>query len=496
MAFNKNKGLKIFSDTLIYMVSGLMLKGFSFFLLPLYTAYLSPTDYGITSITSSFLATTSFLTSLSLYSAVFRFYADLKNDRLKLRRFYGTIISFVMIITAGSILIMFLLKNWIITYIFVGIDFFPTIFLVIISLFFYCQYLIYENVLKSQQRAKKYAVVTTGYFFITLLANLIFVIQFNMGATGVLIANLITYILFTLVFWVDLSIGKSIEWCFDIKILKEALNYSIPIIPHNLSTQLAMFISKIFIGDIANLGAVGLYAIASQFANIADVVQNYVNSAYGPWLYEQLNEKKDDMKHKISMISSSLVYLLGFFLLGIALFTHDFIILFLSKSYVLAWMYVPLIVWVLLIKTIYYFYVEILFYHKNASRLIFISTLSSSLVNILLSYFAIKSFGIIGSIMADFISVLIRVILVVYLAQRFDDIGLRLKDFVLNILFISLFMLVGLYFSYKNYPTTFNLHEFLYRIGVMILYLFIIIYMNKKNFSFLVTRRPKVKTNE
>ncbi|HFR3426728.1 TPA: hypothetical protein ACHU7U_002002, partial [Streptococcus suis] len=100
----------VFKNTIIYMVCGVLIRGFSFFLLPLYTSYLTTVDYGITSLVSSFLITGSFLVAASLYSAIFRFYVDLKHDTVRLSRFYGTIILFVLMMSIIASVVMILGK--------------------------------------------------------------------------------------------------------------------------------------------------------------------------------------------------------------------------------------------------------------------------------------------------------------------------------------------------------------------------------------------------
>ncbi|MGU7999200.1 lipopolysaccharide biosynthesis protein [Streptococcus suis] len=473
----------VFKNTIIYMVCGLLIRGFSFFLLPLYTSYLTTVDYGITSLVSSFLITGSFLVAASLYSAIFRFYVDLKHDPVRLSRFYGTIILFVLLISIIASIVMILGKKIVGYYFFNNIDFFPTIFISILSLVFYCQYTIYENILKSQQQAGKYAIITLIFFILTLVLNILFVVHFKLGANGVLLANLITYAVYFFVMLIDLWKSSMIIWCLDKRLLKEALLYSIPIIPHNLSTHITVFLSKLFIGDIGNLGDVGLFAIASQFGGIADIVQGYVNSAYGPWLYEQMTILNDSVRKNIAKISEILTYVIGFFLLGIALFSHDYIILLLDKGYASSWKYIPLIVSVFLIKILYYFYVEILFYHKKASRLIFVATLSSSLVNVVISYYLIGILGITGSILADFISMLIRVGIVIAISKRFEDIGLKLSKLVYIIMVVVVFMGIGLYFTYLNYPFTFSYIEFGYRVVVMFTYLGFVLYKFRAEFK-------------
>ncbi|WP_050584877.1 lipopolysaccharide biosynthesis protein [Streptococcus suis] len=473
----------VLKNVIIYMVCGLLIKGFSFFLLPLYTSYLTTTDYGITSLTNSFLITGSFVVSLSLYSAISRFYIDLKSDLERLSRFYGTIILFVLIVSILIGMLMAYEKNVLTQYLFLNIDFFPSVFISILSLVFYCQYTIYENILKSQQQAGKYSVITVTFFILTLVLNILFVVYLKLGATGVLLANLITYFLYFLLMVIDLWKSNMITWCLDLHLLKEALLFSIPIIPHNLSTYVAIFLSKLFISDVGNLEAVGLYTIASQFGSIADLVQTYVSNAYGPWLYEQMAMLNNSVKKNISTISEILSYTIGFFLLGIALFSHDYIVLLLDKVYASSWVYIPLIVFVFLIKMLYYLYVEILFYHKNASRLIFIATLTSSVVNIIISYYLVKHLGISGSIIADLISMIIRVVIVIAISKRYEDIGLKLPKLLYIIMVVVIFMVTGLYFTYTKYKFVFSYMDFGYRVFILLVYMIFVVYKFREEFK-------------
>ena len=83
---------KLVSNSIIYSITGILQKCFSLFLMPLYTVYLTTADYGITSVAGSFSTTMGFVISLSLFSAVTRFYVELKDDPKKLSRFYGTVV--------------------------------------------------------------------------------------------------------------------------------------------------------------------------------------------------------------------------------------------------------------------------------------------------------------------------------------------------------------------------------------------------------------------
>ena len=462
-----NSTKKVVANSIIYSIGGILTKCFSFFLLPLYTAYLTTEDYGITSLTSSFTATMSFVVALSLFSAVVRFYVDLKDDPKKLKRFYGTVVLFSLLSAVSWGLLLTVLHKPVSKYIFSGVNYYPVIFLCLSSLVFHVQHTIYINILKSQQRAAYASALNLIYFLMTVGLNILFVVAFQMGAVGVLLAGLITNVAFFLVFLADMLRTKSITFCLDMPLLREALMYSIPIMPHNLATQIAMLISKVLIGGTASLASLGVYSVASQFGNIADTIQSYVDSAYSPWLYEKLHAKEASYKHTIRNTARMLGAVIGLFFLGIALFAQDYIVLFLEPSYLDAWKIVPLIVLVFAIKTIYYFYVGVLFYHKKASRLLFVATLSSSLLNIFLSYFLIPAWGVVGSVAADGISMLLRVSIIVAISKRFEDVGLRVWDFVGNFIMIAGFIAAGLALSWFCYPDTFSLLNFGYKILVV-----------------------------
>lgn len=480
---------KIVSNSILYTISGLLIKCFSFFLLPLYTAFLSTEEYGITGLASSFLGTMSFVAAFSLYSAVMRFYVDLKDQEDKLKLFYGTIVIFTFFSSICLGLVLTVLKGFVSKYFFSGISFYPNILLCLISLVFQCQHTIFENILKSQQKSMQYSILSVAYFLVTISLTILFVVRFKMGATGVILATLLAGLIYSAYFITFMARTKQIVFRIDRNLLREALKYSIPIMPHNLSTQIATLLSMGLIGGQSSLSSLGIYTIASQFGNIADTVQGYVNQAYGPWLYEKLHSRETHFKEDIRETSKFLISAIGLLFLGISLFSREYIVLFVSEEYRSAWQYVPLIVFVYSIKIAYYFYVEVLFYHKKASRFLFIATLSSSLVNIVLSFVLIPVYGIYGSILADGISMFIRVFIVVALSRKFDKVGLNLQDFVFNLTYISLFILVGIYPAFKKGLNQFNLQIFLYEVLIVLVYIVFVSFINKKQIARIVKQK-------
>ena len=191
-------------------------------------------------------------------------------------------------------------------------------------------------------------------------------------------------------------------------------------------------------------------------------------------------QKQDHNYKDIRKIVKFLVSVIGLLFLGIALFSHDYVSLFFDASYAQAWTYIPMTIAVFAIKTIYYFYVEVLFYYKKASRLLFVATLSSSILNVLLTAFMVPLWGVYGSIVADAISIVVRVVIVVYISKGFEDIGLRFWDFVGSFVETVLFIAVGSSLSYTIFADSFSWWNFAFKVLIVMLYVGKMMFLHKE----------------
>ena len=153
----------------------------------------------------------------------------------------------------------------------------------------------------------------------------------------------------------------------------------------------------------------------------------------------------------------------------------------------------PLIVAVYAIKTMYYFYISVIFYDKRATKVLFTASISGSIINIILSSVFIPLWGVNGSILADAIAMVIRVAIIYYIyMHKCPDSGIRLSDFVFNLLVVLIFMFGGLSLSYIKYQESFSIVNFLFKIAVIIIYIvFQTILYRKEIKRFLLYRKYK-----
>src|SRR5438128_6719611 len=67
----------------VYGIGGFLLKGISFFLLPLYTHYLSPRDYGVFEVLELSMSLLGMFLNMGITAALLRYYGAAKTEAEK-----------------------------------------------------------------------------------------------------------------------------------------------------------------------------------------------------------------------------------------------------------------------------------------------------------------------------------------------------------------------------------------------------------------------------
>lgn len=473
-----NDKKKVMENSFLYIMSSLLVKAIGFLLLPIYTFYLTPEHYGIIELVNSFIGVATFIVSFSLYSSAIRYYTDYKGDNHKIKRFYGTLVTFNFL--SGLLFTLFglVFKEILIKFFFEGISFYPIIFIAIITLIFDSLHTMHQSILQGIQSGKKLTIINIIFFFISIVLKLIFIAWFKLGAVGFLYAQLIVYALYSFFIIIDLKKNNMFEFTIDFIILKEALSYSIPIMPHNLSSSIATFMSRIFLNINSTLATVGVYSVASQFGMLIDTIQASVNKAFLPWFYENMNIGDENSKKEVVNLSYLLMKFYSIVYMTIGMFSQEIILFMTNKKYIMAWTTIPLLVMGYSIKSMYYFYVDILFFYKQASKKIFIATLSGSISDVIIAYILIPKLGMYGAAIAFVIARIITVIIVKLFSKKYD-IGYSILKMIRIIVPSLVLMMLGLYFSYTRFLTNLSWYNLIYKMLILFSYLLYLYYSNK-----------------
>lgn len=479
---------KIFNNSLLFSLGTIFSKAVGFLMVPIYTHYVSDADYGIATTITTFVSTFGIVIMLSLRAALIRFYN--KYDEQQKQQFVGTITCFVMANAAVICTLLCLLNKLYTPFLFKDIDFYPLVFLGVLSLGFEGIYLVYQSVLQAKQDGKGYSVNSIIYLLVHAVAVVVFVMAFKMGALGIVISNLITNGAFAV--YGVISMWKKGLMClsWNRKMLTRSLKYSLPILPHNLSSNLNTYAIKLIINYFIGYALSGLYTLASQFSTITNLVQSSINLAFRPWFVEQMGSGKEG-RTQIKYMTVMIMSVYSFFAVGVALFCKEIVIIFAEKSYIDAWKMVPFFLATQLITFVYYSHVQALMYNIKMSKFTVLCSLSGLIVNVAVSLLLVSSLNIYGVLIARLVSQFVMAALTVAVSRRAEKVDFGLKKMVLYILAASVLMGLGMLCAWQNIGI--SLLEILLKMILLAISFAIFIYPYRKDFYELVLGTIKKK---
>jgi O-antigen/teichoic acid export membrane protein len=433
-------------SSVIYTITTILQNGIAFFLLPLYTRYLTPNDYGILAVVSSINGFLTIFLMLSLHGAMTRFYFDYRFEPEKLKAFWGTILTFILIFSMGAGGLLILFGQILFKPVIGEIPFYPFVVLGIGAVMFQPFFTIYLSLLQTREEAGKYAILSFSQFMINLALVITLVVFIGWGAEGPLTATLITAVLFfiTSIY----ALRKDVVFGMNKLYLKEALRYSLPLVPHSLASQISNATGKLFLNYLVNTGAAGLYNIGFMFGSIIGVVSDGINKAYVPISMGILStNRREELDHLKNIV---LFLVVMYCLLGtvISLFSKEAIFILTTEAFYKSYVIVPFLAFYFVLGGIYYILVNILFFVKRATKFVAIGTGLGAVANILLSWVLIPRYGLFGAAAATMLAQVIGTLFIGFIGRTFEVIRWEYKKFVLIFILSAMFSFV--FITLKN----------------------------------------------
>ncbi|MDO6759749.1 oligosaccharide flippase family protein [Tamlana sp. 2_MG-2023] len=422
---------KILRNSGIYSILNLLQKGINFLLVPVLTVYLTTFDYGIISVVASINAFLNVFYLLSLNGSLNRFYYEYKDDEDKVNRLFGTIVTFVFGFSIILTLVLLLTHQYVLDPFLDEISFYPYMLVGMITALFSPVFTIYQNTLQAKQNGTQFGKNNLLFFITNITFLLIAVIVLELGALGVIGALALTNFIFFI--YTLTKFGKDIKIGIDRPLLKQSLNYALPLVPHSLSGVVTNVIDRLFVNKLLSTSLTGIYSLGSTFGSIVFLIASGINQAFVPWFNEQV--KANNVKN-IPTIAKLLVLFYCFIALGLSFFGKEVIAFVTPESYHQAWVVIPFIAFAFVYHGVYYFFAGSLFYdiQGRGTKIIPISTISAATINIALNILLIPQFGIIGAAVSTLLAKFILCISLKFFYKKY----LNLKYPELFLIFVPL----------------------------------------------------------
>ena len=426
-----NVANNLYKNTIILGICTLLNKGLMFVMLPLFTRWLSVSDYGAYDVLATYISLLIPLVSLAAGNAIFRLSVDASEEN-KIGYFSsGLALYIVNSIIAVSILLLF--KSY---FNFTNLG--PFIILLlgeILDNYFQCY-------LRANKDLPLYGLCRTATVVISAITITILVKGFDYGLTGLLLGYSSGYYISVILIICKTSFFKNI--CLkkiSIYKIKELVNYSWPLIPNDISWWVINVSDRQIINLFLGASANGIYAIAYKIPNLCSSVFGVFNISWQESATEILSSAdRETFYNNILHKTYNLIITLCIGLVSCNFLFFDYIF---DARYSDARLYSSILVASIIFSTISIFYggIQISLKRPKANG---ISTLIGAIVNLVIHLLLVDFIGLYAAAFSTLISNAVVLYIRKYMLRKIYNIKLDLKCYCLVPVFIyfSIFSMI------------------------------------------------------
>ena len=248
----------------IYGLGGLVSRILAVLLLPLYTRYLTPSDYGKVETLIALTTVGGIVLRFGIHSAFFRFYFD-SPDPAARRLVLRTSFWFTMAMATAGLIGGLLLAAPISDVLFGSSDDSELVMAAFVGLWAGMNYEQLTSLFRVEERSVAFVTASLANIFLTIGATLLLVVALDKGPIGVIVGNFTG----TLIVYAVL-IGYRREQLglqFDHGLLREMNRFGVPLIPTALFLWVTNFSDRLFLVRLADTTEVGLYSVGVRIAS-------------------------------------------------------------------------------------------------------------------------------------------------------------------------------------------------------------------------------------
>ena len=426
--------IKLTKHALIYGVGIVISKAVSFIMLPVYTNYLSPADYGTIELLSMTIDIISMIAGLGVASTVFKFYSEYESPGDK-----KEIISSAALITAGIALLTAAsgaaFSREFSRLVFDSAGNAP-LFRWFFAIYFLQSICIAPMLyIRALQFSKLFVLINLIKLLMQLSLNIYFVVLLKWGVAGVI------YSTFTaeLVLGVYLSyyMFRRVGFRFSLAKSKQMVKFGYPFIFVYMSSFTLTFSDRYFLNAYSNLETVGIYSLAYKFGFILGLF------SVVPFMQVWETQRFDIVKQRDAQAIFSKVFLYFNITvisvsLTISIFTRDMLRIMSNPAYHEAYRIVPIIIVAYAIQA-WTYHCNLGIYLKGESKYMAAASIASALLVTVLNLLLIPAYGAYGAAWATVGAFSMRFILIYAISQRSYRINYAWDK---NLLLVALAMVV------------------------------------------------------
>src|SRR5438552_8811865 len=248
----------------IYGLGSIVARVLGVLLLPLYTRYLSPSDYGLIETLVALSAVLTALVAQAMKSAFFRFYFD-SAEPARRHLVVRTAFWYVLVASTAVTVVGIALAAQVSWLLFGTHGHRGLVIAAFIGLWAALNYEQMTSLFRVEQRSTAYVIATLANVAITIAATVLLVVVFDEGPLGVLVGNFTgTLVVYTALLTYS---RRALGLQFDRKLYRAMNRFGLPLVPSAVALWLTNFSDRFFLVKLTDAHEVGLYSIGVRVAS-------------------------------------------------------------------------------------------------------------------------------------------------------------------------------------------------------------------------------------
>lgn len=450
----ESKLKELFSNIMVFAISNIGTKIILFFMVPLYTNYLTTSQFGTAELV---VTTTSLLIplfTLAINESVYRFSMESDTDKKEILKCFYFVYFFSIILTVATTVILSFIPS---------LSEYRVYFaLITLTAILNDGYALY---IKGNDKNKIFAIDNIIYVVALALFNIVFLVTMGLETRGYLLAIIISKIIS---FVYLAAFGRECKYIFprniDKNLLRKMLQYSTPLLFNSINWWVIGSSDKYMLSIMISTTEVGLYTVAAKVPSLVNTATTVFTEAWTISSIKEYNGENDGIFH--NSIFSAFNILMALLVSFVMLIARPFMHFYVSDSYFSAVSMLP----TLLLSAYFLGYasfVGVTFSTVKKSSVIMKSSLIAAGINILANFVFIPLYGGQGAAIATMLTYAAIAAYRLKESQKYMPVNIKRSEVMLTIIILgaqAVFVSLGYYWSLSS-----------------IIALFLLIFIHRKN---------------
>jgi len=384
---------RLASSSGLYAVGELARKGLAFFLLPVYTRFLDPAEYGVLELLSALSGILFACVMLGLPSALTKCYhRDCESDHDRKSILATTLaLDLPVLLGVGTLLVIFAepLGRFVVGEAGYG----PLVRLVVATAVVLSTMAIILASFRARERATAFVLLNLSQFLPAMGLNILLVVRYDLGVRGVLWGNLISSLLALMLgLWM---VRKDALWVINRRLVKPLLRFGLLLVPVMLATWVIDASDRYVLRLYTNLEQIAVYGVGYKIGMVLQMAIVWPFQLAWPAVSFSISQR-DDHKASYARVLTYLFLVLVFGWLGLSLLARVVLTPLVGEAYAQAYQLVVPVALGYVFNGLH-FCLSPGIHIAGKTRYLSVISGSAALLNLGLNFLIVPRYGVLGA---------------------------------------------------------------------------------------------------